>query len=134
MNGLGVIFDMDGVLVDSYRPHLLSWQQAARERGLDLTEAQFATAFGRTSRDIIARLWPGRFADDQVAAFDARKEQAYRDIIAHDFPEMEGAGALVEARGIEYVPEAERWGTPSKLAGPVVRHLFRGLPPAGPAL
>jgi HAD superfamily hydrolase (TIGR01509 family) len=97
MNGLGVIFDMDGVLVDSYRPHLLSWQQAARAQGLDLTEPQFAGTFGRTSRDIIARLWPGRFSNGQIAAFDARKEQAYRDIIAHDFPEMAGAGDLVGA-------------------------------------
>jgi HAD superfamily hydrolase (TIGR01509 family) len=97
MNGLGVIFDMDGVLVDSYRPHLLSWQQAARENGLELTEAQFAGVFGRTSRDIIARLWPGRFSNGQIAAFDGRKEQAYRDIISHDFPEMAGAGDLVAA-------------------------------------
>jgi NCS1 family nucleobase:cation symporter-1 len=32
-------------------------------------------------------------------------------------PGKTGAGALVETRGIEYVTEAERWGTPSKLFG-----------------
>jgi HAD superfamily hydrolase (TIGR01509 family) len=124
MNGLGVIFDMDGVLVDSYRPHLLSWQQAAREQGLLLTEAQFATTFGRTSRDIIHRLWPGRFRADQIAAFDARKEQAYRDIIAHDFPEMPGAGALVEAlHAAGFATAIGSSGPPENIA--VVR---RGLP------
>ena len=97
MNGLGVIFDMDGVLVDSYRPHLLSWQQAAREHGLDLSDAQFAATFGRTSRDIIHALWGERFNEAQMAAFDARKEQAYRDIIRDHFPEMDGAGDLVAA-------------------------------------
>ena len=31
-----VIFDMDGVLVDSYRAHFLSWRQIAAEAGLPL--------------------------------------------------------------------------------------------------
>ena len=48
----GVIFDMDGVLVDSYQAHLLSWQRMLRNHGLDITEEQFKAAFGRTNEDI----------------------------------------------------------------------------------
>src|SRR5437879_6135226 len=36
---LAVIFDMDGVLVDSYRAHWESWQFMADELGKGLTEA-----------------------------------------------------------------------------------------------
>ena len=49
-----VIFDMDGVLVDSYRPHLLAWQRMAAAHGLEITEAQFAAGFGKTGRENIA--------------------------------------------------------------------------------
>src|SRR5436190_8497661 len=52
-----VIFDLDGVLVDSYRAHWQSWQFMADELGKGLTEAQFASTFGRTSREIIAAHW-----------------------------------------------------------------------------
>ena len=97
MDQLGVIFDMDGVLVDSYQPHYESWRRTARKRGLDMTEAQFAQTFGRTSREIIRHFWPGRFSDEQVAAWDAEKEAVYRDIIAEDFPEMDGATGLLAA-------------------------------------
>ena len=38
----GVIFDVDGVLVDSARAHFQSWQQLARECGREVTEEQFA--------------------------------------------------------------------------------------------
>jgi beta-phosphoglucomutase-like phosphatase (HAD superfamily) len=62
-NSLGVIFDMDGVLIDSYRAHFKSWQAMAAEMGLTITESQFAATFGRTSREAIAALWgPRRFS------------------------------------------------------------------------
>ena len=50
----GVIFDVDGVLIDSYRPHQRSWMDVAREHGLVMTAEQFAATFGRTSREIMA--------------------------------------------------------------------------------
>ena len=39
---IGVIFDMDGVLVDSAAPHLRSWQLLAEECGGSVTNEQFA--------------------------------------------------------------------------------------------
>src|SRR5688500_8589330 len=92
---MGVIFDMDGVLVDSYRAHLRSWQDTAALHQLNLSESDFARTFGRTSRDIIRALWPDRFNDDEVARFDAAKEARYREILAEDFPEMPGASGLI---------------------------------------
>jgi len=89
-----VIFDMDGVLVDSYQPHLDSWRMLAEENALAITEAQFAETFGRTSRDIIGRLF-GVADAARVAALDDRKEALYRDIVRGKVPEMPGATALV---------------------------------------
>ena len=91
----GVIFDMDGVLVDSYQAHYQSWRHTAAIYGLDLAEPDFAKTFGRTSRGIIHQLWPDRFSDSEIARFDTLKEKDYRDIIQKDFPEMSGAGDLL---------------------------------------
>ena len=97
MSDYGVIFDMDGVLVDSYQAHFESWRRVATKRGLQMTEADFARTFGRTSREIIRQLWPGRFSDEDVSQFDGEKEAAYREILRHDFPQMPGAGDLLAA-------------------------------------
>src|SRR4051794_30864587 len=94
---LGVIFDMDGVLVDSYEAHFESWQTSVRERGVAMTREDFTRTFGRTSREIIRDLWPGQFEDAGVAEFDAAKEAAYREILATHFPEMDGADQLIRA-------------------------------------
>jgi beta-phosphoglucomutase len=93
-----VIFDMDGVLIDSYHAHLQSWQEAARPEGLEVTEEQFAATFGKTSRETIALLWRDRhFSDHQIKAFDDRKEAAFRRIIAARFPPMPGVIELLES-------------------------------------
>ncbi len=97
-----VIFDMDGVLVDSYQAHYRSWLEMARADGLHFTEAEFAATFGRTSREIIAHFWgEGRCSheptDEQIADMDERKKAAYRRIIETDFPAMPSVGELLQS-------------------------------------
>jgi len=94
---IGVIFDMDGVLLDSFQAHFESWKHVAAEHGFNLTRDQFATDFGRTSREVIAETW-GRIADspERVKAIDARKEGLYRTIIQRTRPIMPGAIELID--------------------------------------
>jgi beta-phosphoglucomutase family hydrolase len=96
VNPMGVIFDLDGVLVDSYRTHFESWQSLAQEYGTTMTETQFASLFGRTSPDIINELWGDHLSPDQVPAMAERKEALYREILDRDFPAMDGARELID--------------------------------------
>jgi beta-phosphoglucomutase len=97
MNERGVIFDMDGVLVDSYGPHFRSWQRLAEKHELEFTERQFAETFGQTSRAIIRRFWSDRADDKTIDAWDAEKESLYRNELRRSFPEMDGACELIRA-------------------------------------
>ena len=92
-----VIFDVDGVLVDSYRAHFESWKVLTAEHGIPLTEEKFAETFGRTTRDIVHLWWLGgsSLGAPTVAAIDDRKEALFREILARDFPAMDGARELL---------------------------------------
>lgn len=92
-----VLFDMDGVLVDSYEAHFRSWQKLAAEMDVEFSEADFARTFGQTSREILREDWPAALSDEQIAEADDRKEQMYREIIRAEFREICGARALAEA-------------------------------------
>ena len=93
-----VIFDIDGVLIDSYQPHLRSWQQVAERHDREMTEQDFARTFGRTSREIIRQLWKDvALSDADVEAFDQEKEAAFRAIVSDDYPWMDGALTLISA-------------------------------------
>jgi beta-phosphoglucomutase len=91
---IGIIFDMDGVLVDSARPHLESWRQLAREVGREVSEAQFHETFGRQNRDIIPLVF-GETSEKGIQSLADRKEAIYRALIADEAPIIPGAVELV---------------------------------------
>ncbi len=92
----GVIFDMDGVLVDSAEAHLRSWQIMAAEHGREMTADVFRATFGRRSGDIIAEVF-GISDPGEIRRLDDRKEAVYRDLIRERVPAMDGAVELVRA-------------------------------------
>jgi beta-phosphoglucomutase len=102
----GVIFDVDGVLIDSYGAHLKTWQICCQRHGRECTEAQFAAGFGRTSREVIRDTWPNPPSDAEIAAFDEEKEILYRELVANDFPHMPGARELIKALHAQGIPMA----------------------------
>ncbi len=95
-NSFGVVFDMDGVLVDSAAPHLESWRQLAAEHGSEVTDAQFALTFGRQNRDIIPILL-GEQAVPRWRELADRKEELYRSLVSERPPIVEGAVELVRS-------------------------------------
>ncbi len=99
MSRRAVIFDMDGVLIDSYDAHLKSWMRMAENRGLKMTEEMFASSFGQTNRTIIPQHWPECDDPQTVQAISDEKEAAFREILHEDFPEMPGAGDLLRRLG-----------------------------------
>ncbi len=90
----GLIFDMDGVLIDSAGPHWRSWQLLAEELGHELREDAFLQTFGRQNRDIVP-LFFGFHDDDSIRRLGDRKEELYRDLICDHIPVMDGAVELV---------------------------------------
>jgi len=93
---LGVIFDMDGVLVDSYHAHFVSWLRLYSELGVDYSEATFAADFGRTSRDILRRQFGEDFPLEEIRKLDDRKEALFREELSETFPVMDGAVELID--------------------------------------
>lgn len=81
----GVLWDMDGVLVDSGEFHFAAWVEALRREGLPYTREQFRVMFGMDNRTFLTALlgrepepaWLARVSDDKEAAFrDAIRGQA----------------------------------------------------------
>lgn len=92
-----VIFDADGVLVDSYRAHFEAWKTMGRELGEDLTEARFVSTFGMRNEDLMHLLWDVVVPEADIPAWSDWKEAKYREILLQDFPAMDGAVALIDA-------------------------------------
>lgn len=95
MKNPAVLFDIDGVLVDSNPLHFETWQMIGREDGFDFTPELFQATFGQTTRSILANDWHRKLSDEEIRRFDDRKERLYREIAAKKFPAMPGAVEFV---------------------------------------
>jgi len=92
-----VIFDVDGVLVDSYRAHFEAWKRVGRRAGRPIGENTFASLFGRRNREIIRLLWGDVLTEAQAEELAQWKEVQYREVLRTDFRPMDGAAELVDA-------------------------------------
>ncbi len=76
----GVIFDMDGLMVDTERIAKIAWQETSRRFGHEMPDAVFAQMIGRSKRDSgdLMRLvfWTGTTSSRESTpqpAFTSRK-------------------------------------------------------------
>ena len=91
-----VIFDVDGVLVDSYDAHFQSYLRLGAQYDLSMSRELFAANFGRTTRETIVEVWgDARWTSQQIAHMDEQKESFYREILKKEFSAMEGAAGLI---------------------------------------
>ncbi|MBQ2849203.1 MAG: HAD family phosphatase [Thermoguttaceae bacterium] len=90
---MGVIFDMDGVLIDSGAAHWESWRIVAEEDGVNFTEEAFWATFGMVSDAIVARHWGENPPTDpeEIAKIVDRKETAFRESVATHTTPIAGA-------------------------------------------
>lgn len=104
---IGVVFDLDGVLIDSHDQHERSWFQLAEEVGKPLTKAQFKESFGMRNVMCIPHVFHWTAPEDHAAihALGERKEELYRELLAADGIEpLPGVVALLESLESAGVP------------------------------
>jgi beta-phosphoglucomutase-like phosphatase (HAD superfamily) len=87
MNDIGIIFDCDGTLVDSEHAYLLSWHDAMKIRGSELSPEDHHTFGGLPAIDIARMLHnkvnvdsPEAILEDARVAFDEVHKDAVRPI------------------------------------------------------
>jgi beta-phosphoglucomutase len=90
--GLALIFDMDGVIVDSNPVHREAWAAYNRRFGLETTEAMQRFMYGRRNDEIVRGFFGEDLPADEVTARGAAKEQLYREMIAGRVEEMLSPG------------------------------------------
>ncbi|MDP2935314.1 MAG: HAD family phosphatase [Dehalococcoidia bacterium] len=93
-----VIWDMDGVLVDTGKFHFRAWRRIFQEHGREITEGELLESFGIKSVDILKKVL-GDMPLEELRALARRKEQYYREEIDGRVVPLPGAQVLLKALG-----------------------------------
>ncbi len=90
MAKFAIIFDMDGVIVDSNPYHKVALKQFCKKCGFELTDEQLLQKiYGRTNREWITNLM-GILPEEMILAYAEEKEDLYRHIFATDIKPVKG--------------------------------------------
>lgn len=81
VSGLGLIFDLDGVIVDSNPIHSVSWRLYLRHHGIEMPEDFDQKMFGRRNDEIVRGLFGAGADPAEVFRHGAAKEVLYRKMM-----------------------------------------------------
>jgi HAD superfamily hydrolase (TIGR01509 family) len=106
MYSFGVIFDMDGVIVDSNPYHKTALKQFCREHGYELSDEHLIKKiFGRTNREWITALF-GQLPEEKIIQYTEQKEALYRQLFDKDIKPLPGLLKFLDALTANNIPVA----------------------------
>jgi beta-phosphoglucomutase family hydrolase len=92
-----VIWDMDGVIVNTGKEHFQSWQFAFKKRGVVFTETDFQSRFGMRNDAIVRSIMGDAVPQAEIEAIATEKEDNFAEIVRHHIKPCPGAMELIMA-------------------------------------
>src|ERR1700733_3166626 len=100
-----ILFDLDGVLIDTAELHYRVWDEFARAKGFVASREQLLATNGRRGDETV-RLWFGSGSSDhQITAITADREMYFNHLLEREpLPAIPGAAEFVRALSRAGVP------------------------------
>jgi beta-phosphoglucomutase family hydrolase len=106
MGSYGVIWDMDGVLVDTGDLHYQTWVEVLREYGIRLDRETFVKTFGMNNTGVLTSLLGYAPTTEYVQEVGGRKEAYFRQIMRGQATLMAGVKDWLERLQTQGVRQA----------------------------
>jgi beta-phosphoglucomutase family hydrolase len=115
-SAIGLLFDWDGVVIDSHQAHEESWRLLGDELQTQLPEGFFKATFGMRNQQIIPMWLPALEGQtEKIAEIGDRKEELYRQILRRDgIAALPGVKAFLQAARAAGIPASVGSSTPRK--------------------
>ncbi|UCD70886.1 MAG: HAD family phosphatase [Syntrophobacterales bacterium] len=91
----GIIWDLDGVIVDSAPFHLEAWQKFTAVRGIVFTHRDFKRTFGMKNEDIFVRIFGEELERGLLKIWSDEKEERFRQLIQGKVKPFPGVRTLL---------------------------------------
>ncbi len=102
----GVIWDLDGVLVDTGEFHYISWHETLSHYGIPFTWDTFTQSFGMNNEGILRLLLAEEYSDEIFHAISEEKEKNFRRAIRGRVKTLPGAVNLLAEIEAANIPQA----------------------------
>lgn len=107
-----VIWDLDGVIIDSADSHRKAWYRLAQDLNIPYSDEQFWATFGWRNDAIIPDLLGEPTPPERIQELADRKEAYFRDFARHTIAFLPGSEELLSALHKAGYPQALASSTP----------------------
>ena len=108
----GIIWDLDGVIVDSAPFHFAAWREFAAARGRVYTKGDFGKTFGMRNEDILLYVFGAKLERGVLETWSDEKEERFRYLIRGSVEPLPGVMTLVRALDMVGCQQAIASSTP----------------------
>lgn len=131
--GLGFIFDMDGVLIESTKLHTEAWERYLKRQGISNPDVM-SRMLGKRNDEIVVALFGEGLAHEEIVEHGAAKERLYREMMGPVLGDhlVRGVTEFVHAANAAQIPcalatNAEPLNVDFVLAGAGLKDSFRAI-------
>lgn len=102
---IGLIFDMDGVIVHNNEYHYLAWQKLAKKYNVKITRKYYREKMnGRTLMELMEIIFDGELDKSQALSVGLEKEAIYRELYAEHREATKGLIPFLELAKFKNIP------------------------------
>ncbi len=128
----GLIFDMDGTMVDNMMVHHQAWQLMLRNYDIEMSISEIKAKVHGINEEILLRLYGDRFTAEERKQMSDQKETIYRSSFLSELKLLDGLSLLLETCHRKEVPMAIGSAAPPEnvdfvLDNLAIRHYFKGV-------
>jgi len=132
-DSIGIIFDMDGVIINNHKYHYLSWHELCAKHGIGIDEEFYRNKMnGRTFMGIMKVIFDKEISIEEGRKMALEKEGIYRDLYRPYLAPTPGLLDLLEDAKTNGIPMAVGTSAPVEnveftLDGLNIRHYFNAI-------
>jgi beta-phosphoglucomutase len=104
----GVLWDLDGVIVDTRELHFATWAEALEEHQIPFSRDIFDSIFGMNNSDSLSMIFGYPATEKIIETIAGRKEALFRDRMKGQFEPMSGV--------MMWLNRFQTWGWPQAVA------------------
>ena len=91
------LFDLNGTMVDDMQYHIKAWHTILNELGANLSMQQMKEECYGKNDELLERIFPGRFSEEEKKVMSIEKEKAYQKQYQPQLALIEGLGGFLSA-------------------------------------
>jgi beta-phosphoglucomutase family hydrolase len=100
------LFDVNGTMIDDMQYHVIAWHKAATALGANISMEQMKIECYGKNRELLERIFPGRFNDEEKDALSLEKEKGYQEVFLPNLKLIDGLDSYLEKAQQHQIPMA----------------------------